>query len=65
MIPVTEKMISTTKKDRMTNSCIHIYVNCLLAILVYVFNLFTFYKGHRIFSYLHSAKQKLSDHSFW
>ena len=34
MIPVTEKAMSMTKKERTTNSYLHIYVNLLLAVLV-------------------------------
>ena len=34
MIPVIKKTISTTKKERTTNSYLHIYVNCLLTVLV-------------------------------
>ena len=55
-IPATEKMISMIKKERTTNSYLHIYVNCLC--------LFTFYVGHIIYSYLHSGKQTLSDRLF-
>ena len=41
---MTEKIIPTTKKERTTKSYLHIYVNCLLAVLVYVFCLVTLYK---------------------
>ena len=68
MIPV---MISTMKKERTTNSFLQIHMNCLLAVLVYVFYLFTFYEGHRIiryytqkYSYLRSGKQNLRVHLF-
>ena len=64
MVPVMEKIKSTTKKERTTNSYLDIYVNYLLVVLVYVFCFFTFYEWHRIYSYLHSGNQNLSDHLF-
>ena len=33
-VPATEKIISMIKKERTTNSYLHIYVNCLLAVSV-------------------------------
>ena len=60
MIPAMEKVISTTKKERMTNIYLHIYEKCLFAILVYVFCLFTFYKGYRSYSNLRFGKQNLN-----
>ena len=43
-----EKMISTRKKERTTKTYLHIYVSCVLAVLVDVFYLLTFYEGHII-----------------